>query len=105
MAENKSMKGLEYKECVLCGRKAVAPTGMDPLTYPKNGVCPACTKLPDLDEIMKNFSQLSLSYQSRLRHLEHRVMDQLRLLSFPSKQYSSLSLFKLYSLQSSSDMY
>ena len=48
------MKRLEFKECVLCGRKVVAPTSMDPLSYPKNGVCPACTKLPDFDEIMKN---------------------------------------------------
>ena len=47
------MKGLEYHDCILCGKKAVAPNNFNPLTYPKNGVCPACTKLPDFDERMK----------------------------------------------------
>ena len=36
------MKGLEYHDCILCGKKAVAPNNFNPLTYPKNGVCPAC---------------------------------------------------------------
>ena len=47
--ENNPMKGVEHKPCVICGKKVI-----DPITYPKNGVCPACTKLPDFEEKMKN---------------------------------------------------
>ena len=45
---------VECKPCILCGKKVVVPNNFNPLTYPKKGVCPACTKLPDFEEKMKN---------------------------------------------------
>lgn len=51
------MKGLEYGKCVFCGRKRVGPTRTNPLRYPKNKVCPACTRLPDFDKKNERIKQ------------------------------------------------
>jgi hypothetical protein len=57
MAKENPMKDVDYHECFLCGEKAVAPNNFDPLSYPKHGVCPACTKKPDFEEQMNRYKE------------------------------------------------
>lgn len=57
LAVMSSMKGVDYANCVLCGRKEVAPSSTNPLTYPQYGVCPQCTKSPDFDKKMSEFKK------------------------------------------------
>ena len=57
LAVMSSMKGVDYANCVLCGRKEVAPSSTNPVTYPQYGVCPQCTKLPDFDTKMAEFKK------------------------------------------------
>jgi hypothetical protein len=51
------MKNIEYRYCVLCGKKRVAPNTRNPLRYPKHGACPACVKSEDFEEQMKRYKE------------------------------------------------
>jgi len=54
-----SMKNIEYRCCVLCGRKRVAPINRNPLRYPRYGACPSCARLNDFEERMKRYKEKS----------------------------------------------
>jgi hypothetical protein len=51
------MKNIEYRCCVLCGKKRVAPINRNPLRYPKYGACPTCKGLNDFEEQMKRYKE------------------------------------------------
>ena len=52
-----SMTNIEYRRCILCGRKRVAPINRNPLKYPRLGACPSCTRLDDFEEQMKRYKE------------------------------------------------
>jgi hypothetical protein len=56
MASN-LIKNFEYRRCVLCGKKRVAPINRNPLRYPRHGACPLCTRLDDFEEQMKRYRE------------------------------------------------
>lgn len=56
MASN-PIKNFEYRRCVLCGKKKVAPINRNPLRYPRYGACPSCTRLDDFEEQMKRYRE------------------------------------------------
>lgn len=51
------IKNFEYRRCVLCGKKRVAPINRNPLRYPRYGACPSCTRLDDFEEQMKRYKE------------------------------------------------
>ena len=56
MASN-LIRNFEYRRCVLCGKKRVAPINRNPLRYPRYGACPSCTRLEDFEEQMKRYRE------------------------------------------------
>jgi hypothetical protein len=56
MASN-LIKNFEYRRCVLCGKKRVAPINRNPLRYHRYGACPSCTRLDDFEEQMKRYRE------------------------------------------------
>ena len=51
------MQNIEYRCCVLCGKKRVAPINRNPLRYSKYGACPTCRRLNDFEEQMKRYKE------------------------------------------------
>ena len=52
-----SMKNFQYRSCVLCGKRRVGPNNRNPLCYPEDGACRACTRLSDFEEQMKRYKE------------------------------------------------
>jgi len=51
------MKNIEYRSCVLCGMKRVAPINRNPLRYARYGACPSCKGLNDFEEQMERYKE------------------------------------------------
>jgi hypothetical protein len=51
------MKNIEYRRCIICGRKRVAPTNRNPLRYPRLGACHSYTGVDDFEEQMKRYKE------------------------------------------------